>query len=449
MAEAQGTLARIEGTFTSPVGKAMLLGGLVLALQIPVLGIWELVGERDARRGEVQAEVSSKWGGVQDLVAPYLVVPVRRTIMEPTLDGPRPREVAGTATFLPRDLSIEGRLETEVRHRGIFEVPVYRVALDVWGAFAPIDAVALEEDARIDWDEAQLVLEISDPRGIEAGVRARWGDAELELQPGPGLAPAGRPGIHVPVEVDPAAGREVSIQLDLRGSRQLRFAPLGERTRVRLSGAWPDPSFQGAWLPRSHSISPDGFGADWEIPFLGRNFPQQWEAAPHTGAIEASLFGVDLYTPVDAYRATERSLKYQILFLALTFAVIWLIEVRAGARVHVIQYGLIGAALCVFYLLELALAEHLGLAPAYALGALAVASLVFYYALGVLETRRRALSIAGLISGLYAYLYALLQIADYALLAGALGVFAALAAITVATRQVDWYALSRRGEPGR
>ncbi len=162
--------------------------------------------------------------------------------------------------------------------------------------------------------------------------------------------------------------------------------------------------------------------------------------------IPASQFGLDLLSPVDAYRQTERSLKYQLLFLGLTFAVIWLFEVLGGLRLHVIQYGLIGAAMCIFYLLELSLAEHLGFLVAYTIAAAAVVVLVVSYGLAVLKSRGRAILVGAVLAGLYLCLYVLLQIQDYALLIGALGLFGILAAIMYATRHVEWNTL-RVGTP--
>ena len=182
-------------------------------------------------------------------------------------------------------------------------------------------------------------------------------------------------GIHVqagPLRVGGSpdeATLDFACTLELNGSNQLRFAPLGDNTEVRLRGNWPDPSFQGRWLPVERQVRPDGFDATWRIPHLGRNYPRSWRAGSNAPPIVASRFGIDLLTPVDAYRQTERSLKYQVLFLGLTFTVIWLFEVLGGLRLHVIQYGLIGGAMCIFYLLELSLAEHLGFPAAYSIAA--------------------------------------------------------------------------------
>ena len=201
-------------------------------------------------------------------------------------------------------------------------------------------------------------------------------------------------------------------------------------------------------MPVERSVGPEGFSATWRIPHLGRNYPQSWRTGNNGDAVTASQFGVDLLSPVDAYRQTERNLKYQLLFLGLTFTVIWLFEVLGGLRLHVIQYALIGAAMCIFYLLELSLAEHIGFPVAYTLAAAAVVALVVFYGFAILRSRGRAILIGVVLVGLYVCLYVLLQIQDYALLIGSLGLSLILAAIMYVTRRVNWYALHLKGTPG-
>ena len=215
---------------------------------------------------------------------------------------------------------------------------------------------------------------------------------------------------------------------------------------MSLEADWGDPSFQGAWLPRDRTVEPDSFTASWSIPYLGRSYPEKWVGDGAIDKLNLSLFGVDLIAPVDAYRQTERSIKYAILFLALTFTVIWLFEALGSARVHFIEYALIGAALCLFYLLELSLGEHLGFNTAYLLAAAPIVALVTAYAKPVLGTWIRAMSIGGVIAALYGCLYMILQLEDYALLAGSLLLLVALAGIMYLTRNINW-SESRQGPP--
>ena len=440
----------LERLRTSALAKALLIGALVLFLQIPVVLIWNLVSERDETRLSAQAEVTGKWGKAQEIHGPFLVVPY--TYLQTTTNNEGKVEVqerAGRATFLPRLLNITGELDVETRYRGIYEISVYRSRIEVEGQFDRPDFSGWDvESPTVMWDRAQLVFEISDARAIQNQARLRWRNQEVDFEPGTGLRPSQTSGIHAPAGgLGQDSPLDFSCTLHLNGSMRLRFVPLGDNTEVRLEGNWPDPSFQGQWLPVERQVGPAGFSATWRIPHLGRNYPRSWQAGDNVPSITASEFGVDLLSPVDAYRQTERSLKYELLFLGLTFTVIWLFEVLGGLRLHVIQYALIGAAMCIFYLLEVSLAEHLGFAAAYSIAAAAVVALVVFYGFSILQSRGRTAVIGAVLTGLYSCLYVLLQIQDYALLIGSLGLFVVLAAVMYATRRVDWHAL--RLSPGQ
>jgi inner membrane protein len=320
---------------------------------------------------------------------------------------------------------------------------VYRTSLEIACVFAMPDLADLRIDpTQVEWSRSELVLGIADVHAIQSHATATWDGVELRFRSGPGSSDL-KAGIHAPIAKPfVVAASRVVVHVDLNGSRGLYFTPVGEQSTVTVTSNWPSPSFQGNWLPGEHRVGADGFRARWQIPFLGRNQPPAWtSASPHTlSDLGDAAFGVDLVTPVDAHRMSERSVKYARLFVLLTFGVIWLIEVLAGVRVHPIQYLLIGGALCTFYLLELSLAEQLGFATAYVLAGTAVVGLVGLYAAVALGGWSRALAVGGTIGALYGYLYVLLTNEDYALLLGSLGVFAAVAATMLLTRKVDWYA---------
>jgi inner membrane protein len=426
------------------------VGFLALLLQIPIAMIGSRVAERQGRRDEAVAEVASKWGKEQALTGPALVVPYTHRWTSTNDEGQtvthtEPR----SAVFLPERLQARGAIDAATRHRGIFAIPVYRVDLDVEGEFAPPDFARLGiEPAAVAWDRAHLAVGISDVRAIQRESAVSWNGVQVPFLPGTGeLAEAG-PGIHARVGV-PADRRTqalaFSFPLALNGSRSLSFAPFGRTTDVEIEANHPHPSFQGNWLPAERTVTDAAFAAKWSVPFLGRNYPQEWVAgASMREAIDGSRFGVEMIDPVDPYRMAERSVKYAGLFILLTFAAVWLIEVRANVRVHPIQYLLLGSALCLFYLLELSLSEHLGFLVSYAIASVAVIAMVAAYCAVVLRRMSRALVVGSGVALLYAYLYTLLVNEDYALLAGSVGLFAILAAIMYATRHVDWYAIGAR-----
>jgi inner membrane protein len=424
------------------------VGLLALLLQIPIAMIGGLVAERQERRQAAVTEVSSKWGNVQSIIGPVLIVPYTYRSTETSASGLQiTRTETRNAIFLPEQLRVRGSIDAELRHRGIFSIPVYKVGLTLEGEFTrPSFAELGLEPAGVAWNRAQLAIGISDARAIQQETAVTWNGKPVSFLPGTGAFTDGGTGIHAVVGLANGGQRaQFSFPLSLNGSLGVYLTPFAQNTIVELQSNYGHPSFQGNWLPVERSVSDAAFRAKWSIPFLGRNYPQAWKAeVGMRKEIDGSRFGVELVNPVDHYRMAERSVKYAGLFILLTFATLWLIEVLAGVRVHPIQYLLLGGALCLFYLLELSLSEHLGFPLAYTVASFSVVALVAGYSVVVLHHIRRALFVIAVVSLLYAYLYILLMNEDYALLIGSVGLFLILAAIMYATRRVDWYAVGTR-----
>jgi len=424
------------------------VGLLALLLQIPIAMIGGLVAERQERRQAAVTEVSSKWGNVQSIIGPALVVPYAYRWTEASASGLQiTRTETRNAIFLPQQLRVRGSIDSELRHRGIFSVPVYKVGLTLEGEFTRPSFSELGLDpAAVAWERAQLAIGISDARAIQQETAVTWNGKSVSFLPGTGAFTDGGTGIHAVVGLADGVQRaKFSFPLSLNGSLGVYLTPFAQNTTVELQSNYGHPSFQGNWLPVERSVSDAAFQAKWSIPFLGRNYPQAWKAeVGMRKEIDGSRFGVELVNPVDHYRMAERSVKYAGLFILLTFATLWLIEVLAGVRVHPIQYLMLGGALCLFYLLELSLSEHLGFPLAYTVASIAVVGMVAGYSVVILHNITRALFIVAAVSLLYAYLYILLMNEDYALLIGSVGLFLILAAIMYATRRVDWYAVGAR-----
>ncbi|HRK34931.1 MAG TPA: cell envelope integrity protein CreD [Candidatus Hydrogenedentes bacterium] len=440
----------IESIRTSPLVRVLLVGFLVLILQIPVAMIQEAIYERQSTRDEAVREVRAKWGGTQSLVGPSLVVPYTKRWTETLEDGQvRTRSVIQYATFLPELLEATGTIASESRNRGIFEVPVYNASLVLAGNFLKPNFSEWDiVEADVHWDEAYVSMGVSDARGITKETSLAWNGAPQDFLPGSGKWGRGVSGIHSPVKGGLTGERfSFSFPLELKGSEGLHFAPFGKKTVISLESDWPDPSFQGNWLPSERAVDETGFKVTWDIPFLGRNYPQAWLSESGTeGQVVASTFGVNLISPVDAYRMSQRSVKYAALFVALTFGVLWLFEVLGKRRIHPLQYLLVGAAMCAFYLLELSLSEHLGFATAYALASLAVILLVSAYCVAILRSLKRSAVVGTALAVLYTYLYVLLKNQDYALLIGSVGLFCVIAGTMYLTRKLDWYTLGTQAE---
>lgn len=423
--------------------RLLALGLLALLLLIPVNWVRQLIAERSVRQLEAAEEVVSKWGRTQTLAGPALVVPYQKRRIE--------RDRAGTEfektelrhlVILPDVLQVHTTVESELRHRGIFVVPVYRLKLDVDGAFSLPDLKTLDVDpSSLDWPRARVVVGLTDARAIQNRAVLTWNGEERAFRPGAGDPAVVSADIHAPLGIPLQDPTRFSFRLHANGSSGVYFTPVGQETAVTIESNWTTPSFQGSWLPAERTVDAKGFTARWSIPFLGRSQPQAWTLAAEEKPqdLMAARFGVELLMPIDAHRMADRSVKYAHLFILLTFATIWLFEVLTKVRVHPIQYLMIGAALCIFYLLELALAEHIGFGRSYAMASFAVVALIASYAAVVLRGWGRALGVAGLVGVLYVYLYVLLTNEDYALLFGAIGLFVALAVTMMLTRRIDWY----------
>lgn len=448
--------------FTSIAGrygvyfKILLLLVLVAFAAIALAMIEGTIRERKSRQAAVAEEIGAAWGRPQYLIGPMLVVPYRYRVNTHAVGGDAPRtEIrTGTLHLLPDALTIDTSLAPEERYRGIFRSVVYTAALTLRGSFAPPDLKALGIAAEdVAWDQATLALGLSDLRGVDGEPKLTWDGADHAFRPGAQTDMLGS-GVNaaVPLAADGAKTIAFTIALKATGSREWRMAPLGKTTAATLASPWRHPSFAGAYLPAERRIGADGFSARWSISYLGRDFPQAWKSgepgAGQTSAslrqkIFASMFGVSLVAPVDFYLQSERAVKYGVLVVVLVLAAIFVFEFAAGARFHLVQYGLVGAALCVFFLLLLSFAEVAGFALAYAAAALLSTALIAWYAGRALGSAQRGWTMAAVLATVYGFLFVVLQLEDFALISGAIALFAAVAAGMIATRNVDWYALRR------
>ncbi|HWS70661.1 MAG TPA: cell envelope integrity protein CreD [Thermoanaerobaculia bacterium] len=422
----------------------IILGTLALILMIGLTLIHSLVSERLQRAAAVRSEIASSWGQKQTIGGPVLIVPF---LVRSVDSNGKPQMTTERARFLPERLKTTGQLHPERRSRGVFDTVVYRADLGVTGAFARPDFstwnVAPEN---ILWSEAVITIGVSDLRGLRGNPKFRWLGRDLELSGGTGDAKLWSTGLTAAVPLDgQLAAAELPFAFDLRlnGSEEIHFLPLGGESVVELTSPWPDPSFSGAYLPESRSVSPSGFKARWSVSSLARSYPQQWrdsgeENANAIAAIAPSAFGVALFSPVGHYQKTERSMKYGALFIVLTFLTFFLYELLSPVTLHPVQYFLVGGALCVFYLLLLSISEHAPFGAAYAIASAATIGLISSYGAALLRSRLRVLGLAGVLTLLYSYLYVLLQLEDWALLMGSIGLFLILALVMYATRRVDW-----------
>lgn len=437
-------LKTLSGSVT---GKVLFIAVLILILLIPLGMIEGLVVERSQLYETARDDIGRSWGQAQIVGGPIVVVPFSHT----RYVNAQPVVVQDELYLLPEQLDIVGQADAEERRRGIYRVPVYTTRLHVTGRFAPVAFETDYADLQVRWEQAAIALPISDARSVREPIVLASGNGTTAFEAGgarvSGFGPllvAPYAALGPPPLTEP---REFAFDLVLGGTGALQFLPLGDETRVAVTSSWPSPSFVGAFLPNTRTVDAAGFTAEWRVLDLGRGYPSSWrrsDAPPPL--VETSAFGVELITPVGIHEAAMRATKYGVLILCFTFVAYFLFELFAPLRLHALQYLLIGLANSVFYLLLLALAEHVGFGAAYVASAVASTALITSYSGAILGSLRRALPIGALLTALYGYLYVTLKAEDYALLFGALGVFGMLAAFMYLTRHIDWFDVTFGGK---
>lgn len=426
--------------------KFFVLGALVFILSMPLLAVWGLVQDREANFRHATAEIGRQWGGNQTFAGPLLEVPVTIT-RPPRGDEDKPTVVNRRFVLAPDSLTLDGTVGTETRKRGIHEAVVYQSALTGRAVFSPPDLTALGETdpITVDWSRARVIAGLSDLKGIESltltvdGREVRAIDPGLDEIYNTGFAGFGAPaGLRAPFSGE-AQTLTVDLDLKLKGSQEIRFAPAGDDTTVSLTSAWPHPSFSGTFLPQARDVSDSGFKADWSVPKLARAIPHVAFAGGHTFSRYAdNAFGVRFYQPIDFYKQVERAVKYGVLFVSMAFLVIFVIEVLSKGRMHLVHYAMTGMMIVVFYTMLLALAEFIGFTAAYALAAGATGTVIAGFVSSLFAGRTWTVVAFGGFVGLYGFLYVVLQLAEAALLVGSVTGFVILSILMFATRDIDW-----------
>jgi inner membrane protein len=428
-----------SSSLKSSIGiRLAIIAFISLVLLIPAVMIQVLINERQERRDEAVQEIFSKWGDSQTLAGPILSIPYNYLVKNE--EG----ELFNTiryAHILPKDLNIQVEVLPELRYRGIYEAVLYTASLRLDGTIDPTEISTLNIPPKdLFWNDAIISIGISDLRGIQDLVKISINSSELLMEPGietRDILPSGisSKGFFS----DAATEYNFSVDITLNGSGTLMFIPLGIETQVTCNSKWANPSFTGNFLPDSREVTNEGFKAVWKILHLNRNFPQKWTGTDFN--IYPSGFGIEFLIPVDDYQKTMRTAKYAIMFITFTFLSFFLIELLNQKAIHPIQYLLIGFSLLVFYTLLLSLTEHMNFNLAYILAGAANIVLISAYTKSVLKSNQQTFIILGILVLLYGYLFVVLQLQDYALLMGSVGLFIVLATLMYLTRKIDWFSI--------
>ena len=424
-----------------------VIAALVAVMNIPLGMVSDIVHERSRLYSSVINEIAMTWGQEQNITGPVIVVPYTEKIVSQKVlidkEG-NERKVDETnyyrrnAILLPDELFINGDIFGEHRQRSLYKSLVYRADIELKGSFSRPLIESLSSDINeIHWDKAWFTLGISDTRAINKVSKLQWDASQADFEPGTYMVKLIKNGFHAPLVIDKDKQHfDFSLNLNIKGSQGFYFRPFGKTTNVSLSSNWPHPSFQGNVLPDDHDINADGFKANWSIPHLARNYPQLWTMEKQAFDINEFKAGVNLFESVSLYSQIIRSIKYGVLFLTLTFITFLIFELGIKRRLHIVQYGVIGLALSMFYLTLLSVAEHADFFKAYLIAAAVIITMISLYAYAAIRSIGRTMLISTLLTGLYAILYSLLQLEDYALLVGTLLLLAILGIMMFLTRNI-------------
>jgi inner membrane protein len=416
--------------------KAVFIFIMALALCIPTFFIMGLVNERQGRQKEAIADISSKWAGQQVVTGPILMIPYTEADKD---DKGNPVLLRRKAYFIADKSDIKSKVYPEKRHRGIYDVIVYRSEISLAGKFNPLQWQQLKIPAEnMLWNEAVVLFKVKDNiKGINDDIVINWNGTNLVLNPQEsGLSQMDDAyAAAVPFNAE-ESGKEHSytMKFSLNGSEQLMISTAARDNTISMESKWPDPGFTGVKLPDVREVNDSGFSATWK--YMNRTVPPVWKNTFYD--LAPSAVGADLLIPIDGYNKTERSVKYALLCIVLTFASFFLIETYYKRPLHLLQYALAGLALVLFYTLLLSISEYTGFNTAYLISAVATIGLVMWFIGSIMHSSKLGTFIGFVLTVVYGYIFIIIQLQDYALLMGSVGLFIALAIIMYFSRKIQW-----------
>lgn len=408
--------------------------GIIVVLMIPLLAIMILVFERKDHYDDAVESVAQAWSDSQSFTGPLLLAETKHVSKAGTSSLNNE-----TLVLMPSKLTLTHNSSHEMRNRGFYRIPVFSAVVSATATFPSIEADSLPGELQ----SAAIAVGIADSRGVRSSS-IKWNDTELEKQSSSHL---GNIGSIVRTEIsrdDLLGGGTVTVEIELRGTRRFSVLPVGDETVVSMSSDWPHPSFDGRFLPDEREVTDNGFTASWTTHELSRGFPSILSIRELNSALlgvrnnsfRHSDLGYSILTLNTPYRAVERSIKYGILFVVITIVGILCIELVSKNRMHIVQYGVVGSGLVLFFLILLSLSEHIGFGLGYTIAAVILALMNTTYVWFASKNQSVTVSMATILIVLYVALYLVLQMNEYALLVGSALLLILLAALMFATRNL-------------
>lgn len=415
---------------------------LILCLNIPLGMVKGVMYNRSGMFDTAMDDIASAWGGSQIIAAPVITVPAKYMKVSSVWNNQKKisekveTEQEEDVHILPESLNIEAEIFPEIRHRGIFEVLVYKTNLKITGQFEPLDKTKIDGKYSPLWNKAFFSMGL-DPSAIRGEPEVIFDNKKLELNPGSGIKDLN--GVSVPVDLqNRSTAAAFTINLQFNGSGQLAFAPIGKMNIFKVVSNWPHPTFSGTFRPDAPQIDAGGFSAVWKIPSIARDYPQVFAGNADIYKIKKKTAALTLYETMPIYKKSLRLADYGIMFICLTFVMMFLFERKLKQKLHYVQYVIVGLAISLFFLTVISLSEYINFALAYAVAALLVILMISFYIYGALRDKKTAASGGLLMAFLYTVLYLMLSEADYALLIGTVILLMTLSAIMWATRNINF-----------
>ncbi|MEY8847511.1 cell envelope integrity protein CreD [Psychroserpens sp. XS_ASV72] len=436
----------------SITARMLMVGFLIIVLLIPLSYINSLINERALRQADVVKEINEKWGNNVVVYGPILKLPYKtysetKTYNEKTKTYFKETEThINYAYIFPESLHTDANVDSKPLKRGNFESAVFTTVMDFSGEFIPanLDAKGIKTEDII-WDKASIIIKTSNLKGIRSEMVLKMNAEEYSFQSNYNNNSNSHNRLDI-LESSFIKAEDLSddhndtfnIQIVFNGTEQIDLIPIGKTTTMKMISNWADPSFIGNYLPNDETkeISKDGFKADWKVLHINRAFSQQH--LNNIPDLREFAFGTKFMVMVDEYQKSERSAKYGFLVIALTFLIFFLIQTMSKIQIHPFQYLMIGLALTMFYTLLVSISEHSNFLNAYLVAGIAVVALITLYSRSILKSNKFSVLIGTSLTALYAFIYVIIQLENYALLVGSIGLFIILAIVMFVSRKIDW-----------
>ncbi len=422
--------------------KITTLIGCIVLLSLPLMMVRELINERADYRSEVVDAIEQSTSGSQKLAGPLIAIPITETLTRMENQKEVSYQRSWVYYWLPESLAVTGKQTVESRRGGIYSCQVWHNALQIKASFDPLRLAALRK-TNIVLGQPRLVVSVGDARGIGAIHAPEVNGNVLSVEPGLGISGDGA-GIHMPMPALAEDNKplEIAFSLDLNGTGEFSLVPLGRNSELQLTSNWPHPGFLGSFLPTQREVSAAGYRAHWQSSWFANDMGSYFKDDMEIPWSRLPAFSADVMSLADQYQLTDRATKYAILLIGLTFMAFFVFESLTRRPLHPMQYLLVGLSLVLFYLVLLALSEHIGFTAAWLAASLSGAVMNGIYLQAVLRGWRNSLLFVAALLLLDGVMWFLLHSEDSALLLGT-GVLAlALSVLMFLTRRVDWYALS-------